>query len=711
MSEKYHDNFYDMLFEMSNEIRHNILLLLQEKPERMTHIGNKLELTLPEISRHLSRLSESNLIRKDVANYYNLTYFGESLLQYLKDLDFLSNNRGYFSAHDPTRIPDKYLRRLGELSEYGFTDNVMSFLHFIDTNIKEAQSFVLFIVDQYPLTAIDSIIKTAERGIEIKIIEKKDLTGPDVAFDEAHLLAEIGEKPQIEINTLEENEVYLYASDKGCAVAFPTVNGFDYTGFHTESPEAIEWSKDLFNEMWEVSIPKTYLQLPQEVTPSKRKREKTITVQGTEDASQDYPAIQQAVNNFDEVVLKGRFNLGASRVVVNKSCVIRGEGRQNNIPLTVIYKKGWKFPFHEFDSLFMIDEPGIDVTIENIHFTDFNCTCILGENGGSVNVLYNRITLQTGIGRGVTAGLYGDLVLGVNIGGPRPEGGFENGVLIEGNYIDFATSYMVGGHFPQEGEENNPYFRPNLQNHEGYIGYGIIVNDNLGEVIIRDNIVRNMNFAGIHVNDNKESVHITIIDNEVISQVYGSYGYSGSIAGYGIRALSSFGFPAKGTEVDIIKNRVMCEKQNYVGISVNGQSNYLENSGKLGEVRVEENDITLNDGYTGIIVRKTDKVRVAKNQLSGAAYYALQVSGIKARDGFDLSANQNTIEDNIFNLTIKEPDTYSNDQVNRRLFYGKAGVAETTHVWLNQYTNENKIKLSENETLVDEGKKNEITIQ
>jgi hypothetical protein len=32
------DHFYDILFEMSNDIRHNILRLLIENPERMTNI-------------------------------------------------------------------------------------------------------------------------------------------------------------------------------------------------------------------------------------------------------------------------------------------------------------------------------------------------------------------------------------------------------------------------------------------------------------------------------------------------------------------------------------------------------------------------------------------------------------------------------------------------------------------------------------------------
>jgi len=56
------DRFYDMLFEISNDVRHNILILLLQKPERMTQVAKELELTSPEVSRHLSRRTSSRAI-------------------------------------------------------------------------------------------------------------------------------------------------------------------------------------------------------------------------------------------------------------------------------------------------------------------------------------------------------------------------------------------------------------------------------------------------------------------------------------------------------------------------------------------------------------------------------------------------------------------------------------------------------------------------
>ena len=94
------DRFYDMLFELSNDIRHNILLMVKQKPERMTTIANTLDLTSPEVSRHLTRLSENRLIEKDASNFYHVTNFGEYLLNSLVDLEFITRHREHKKCHD-----------------------------------------------------------------------------------------------------------------------------------------------------------------------------------------------------------------------------------------------------------------------------------------------------------------------------------------------------------------------------------------------------------------------------------------------------------------------------------------------------------------------------------------------------------------------------------------------------------------------------------
>ena len=307
----------------------------------------------------------------------------------------------------------------------------------------------------------------------------------------------------------------------------------------------------------------------------------------------------------------------------------------------------------------------------------------------------------------------GDHVVGIVSGGSEEGRSFDGGVMIEGNYLDFATDHSQGRFMPRKGLENDPNYRPDLENHESYCGIGVIINNNLGKVIVRENVVRNMNSRGIFVNDNNETAEIKIINNKVISEVYGSYPYSSHMAGVGILALSTWIEPEKsGANVEITGNLVRCDKLNYCGIMVSGQSRYEEGAGKLGECIVRNNDIQLSDGSVGLLIRKNDETMVYGNKISGRAYYGFQLSGSADREGFDLGANENRIEENdLSELEIKIPDDYSDGHIDERMFSGAEGKSSTAHYWLNKYSNRNKIQKKENESIIDEGRDNKINVK
>jgi predicted transcriptional regulator len=79
------EGFYDLLFEISNEDRHGILLLIQGKALRITDIAKEMGLNNPETRRHVSRLQEVGLIQRDVGGYYNLTPYGEASMLLVKE--------------------------------------------------------------------------------------------------------------------------------------------------------------------------------------------------------------------------------------------------------------------------------------------------------------------------------------------------------------------------------------------------------------------------------------------------------------------------------------------------------------------------------------------------------------------------------------------------------------------------------------------------
>ena len=298
------DRFYDLLFEVSNDTRHKILLLLRENPERVTQIAKKLDLNSPEASRHLTRLSVSRLIQRDMDNKYHVTSFGEYILNIIGDLNFAITNRDYFVFHNPTNIPLIFQKRMSELLTYTPVNNFMKFLNFMNEKIMEAKKYVWLSIDQYPIISIGAMLNSVERNVKIQIIEQGELIGPNVAFDNKHLIAGDEESPNVEIRSLPNKDVYLFVSDAGSAVAFPSENKYDYTGFINEKTENESWSNDIFNHYWSKAKPKTALPL-QKLKKVPPKTGKSIIITPKKDPALNFQAIQNAVDTYDEITLKG----------------------------------------------------------------------------------------------------------------------------------------------------------------------------------------------------------------------------------------------------------------------------------------------------------------------------------------------------------------------------------------------------------------------
>lgn len=712
--------FHDLLFEVSNESRYEILVLLSEKPMRNTGISRELDLTSPETRRQVSRLGEVGLIQRDLEGFYHLTPYGEMSLILFQEIQFITGNRDYFQTHTTKKVPVKFVKRIGELSESTSLGNTIDFIRYMESLFKESNEYVWLLVDQFPLNSLSTIIDAIERGVQFKIVEPIDrVLNPDLeslTSEETQALIRARHTPLVEQRMLDQVSVFLYLSDKKCIVAFPNPAGEnDYRGFISSNDTSIQWCRQLFQHFWDEAETRSSeapsLHLRRRLISEGAESRGPITVVGREDSASDAQAVQDAVDNYDEVILKGTFNFGASEVVITRSTIIRGEGQEDNVPLTRIYKQGWNFPFTEYDAVFRVDAEDIDVTIENINFTDFNCACITGYRGKTLNIKTNRITLETGFGRGMTFGAFGDLVIGIQLVNHEGLGNFPYGVNIVDNYIDFARGGARGGYITRGGIEEDPTYRPDLPNHEYYIGIGIVVNHALGKVIIENNTVRNTNARGILAYDNMASSDVRIRHNIVESDVYGSYAFYGPDAGVGILAQSGFSFPRPSFNVEITGNNVRFEKLNHCGIAVLGPVIDREGVGKLSGGSIRNNDIQLKNGYVGIHVRKCDDFEVADNSISGEAYYGVRISGRRRSGGLDLRALNNLVEgSDMDDLRIRDPDEYSTKHVDGRFYKDTQGKSATAHVWLDTYSKDNVIVVKADETVIDEGENNKNSI-
>ena len=101
----------DLMFELSNEDRLRILHILRNEPMNITNLSKSLDLTVQEVSRHVSRLNEVGLISRHVDGLQYVTTYAKLVLKQLNTLTFMSANRTYFNSH-VMNIPSEFLSQI-----------------------------------------------------------------------------------------------------------------------------------------------------------------------------------------------------------------------------------------------------------------------------------------------------------------------------------------------------------------------------------------------------------------------------------------------------------------------------------------------------------------------------------------------------------------------------------------------------------------------
>ena len=693
----YKEDFYDLLFEVSNPNRHNILKLIENEQRNLTNLSNNTNLNLPETRRHVTRLSEVGLIQRVPDGSYIITSLGQRVLEQLDTVSFFLENRDYFYKHSVEKLPHEFKIRLGDLSSSTFYEKTLDFLQKIEQIVTRANEKLYLLVDEIPYLLIPSIIDAISRGVEINLISKEI---KNINPETEKILYSSLTKHSI----TERPDILMVFSNQIAAVAFPTLEGeIDYSGFISKDIWTLNWANSFFTKKWDESN-----RIPSEKPVL---HEDQITVKGKNNPVMDSTAVQDAVDHFNEVILEGLFDFGASKIIVSKSCKITGSGRDNDIPSTKVQKSGWQIPFTSRESLFQIKGKNIEVSIENIHFTDFNGICVEAQEGSHFRFMDNRITLETGFARG-RRHPYGDTVVGLMVGNwSGAEEGvktFPNGVEITGNYIDFALSHLRGGYISPGDKWDSLDYHPNLHE-EYYDGIGIFVILAEGKVVIKNNIVKNVNAVGINVQDSFESAWIIVENNDISTSIYGSHVHGWIDAGYGIAAHSIFAFrDIPGYRIDIIGNNIECKKPGYSGINICGSFN-THDVAKFLEGTVSGNRIHLDNGLTGIKVGRSDKITVSENTLSGRAYYGIRIHGKSTPHDSVIYSEDNVVTNNDMRmLRINECDQFS-----RKLGDGISFVlgGNTAHIWLDEYSKNNLIHINSEDTIIDQGLLNEVNIE
>jgi predicted transcriptional regulator len=255
---------HDLFFELSNEYRVNILHALAEKPGRITAIANEIGINNQECSRHMNRMTGDGLIRKSDEGSYHLTPYGGAILRLMPAYEFLSKNREYFTTHSLAKIPGRFVARIGALTDSRLTPDVMVSIGEFESILRGAEEYAWVIIDQRTPSVRPLVARAVERGVEIRslsMFREHYNAGKRVLNEEdERIIIQSFKDGQAEAGDLEDARIFLYMSEKAAFIAFPLEDGtFDYLGFTTTDPDAIELCADLFRHCWEEAyiVPKS----------------------------------------------------------------------------------------------------------------------------------------------------------------------------------------------------------------------------------------------------------------------------------------------------------------------------------------------------------------------------------------------------------------------------------------------------------------------
>lgn len=249
--------FYELLFELSNEDRYNIIQALIVADHNVTSIARELSLTTQESSRHINRLAENMLIQKTTIGEYTLTEYGKLVLRQATGLIFASTNREYFTHHKIPDMPPQYISRLSELDESRLVSDVMVVFALIERIIDEAEEYIWRLTDRYNMMSLPKLEAATERGISFRLMQTQhfqyppDWPGPGIVLKDARL------DGVFDVRTSSKADLFIAMNEKEVAIlSFPMGNNlFDYRGFTSSDPDFHAWCRDIFEHYWNDAIP------------------------------------------------------------------------------------------------------------------------------------------------------------------------------------------------------------------------------------------------------------------------------------------------------------------------------------------------------------------------------------------------------------------------------------------------------------------------
>jgi predicted transcriptional regulator len=240
----------ELLFELASPDRLTLLLQVAAKDQKMSSLAKAIGASVPECSRHLSRLASSGMITKSSKGLYETTTVGRTILKLLPGIEVVVRQREYLLSHDLSALPESFIERIGTLTRAEYLSHFGDVLVRIRTVISEAKEYSCLMVDKPILVG---------RGDLPTSFARKDHLPAKFIFDKRvgqRILSEVkAAYPRSEIGLWAGGKnigVALGVTERSCGLIFPSLDGkLDFgSGFFGEDPKFRDWCSDLFDYWW-----------------------------------------------------------------------------------------------------------------------------------------------------------------------------------------------------------------------------------------------------------------------------------------------------------------------------------------------------------------------------------------------------------------------------------------------------------------------------
>jgi predicted transcriptional regulator len=245
---------HDLLFELSHPVRYEILQLLSEKPLRLTKLGEKVDANNPEVSRHLDRLKNANLVKKNPDGSYYMTTFGEIMMPLLPTFSIIAAHPDYFLEHDLSLLPHSFIRRLGELGDCEISRGTPINLHRMEETAGTCTTRIYTMSNEFVSKVSENDPSISNPAVDSEFDFKWVL--PESQLEDTNLMAmadQCGPSQDDHYRVVPRVPLFISILDNEVLISFLDEKGrTDFSlCFCSKHPDALKWGMDLFHQIWD----------------------------------------------------------------------------------------------------------------------------------------------------------------------------------------------------------------------------------------------------------------------------------------------------------------------------------------------------------------------------------------------------------------------------------------------------------------------------